>query len=49
LKEKNRVLNNDIQAKTVQIITDDGENLGEMSMQDARVKAAELGLDLMEM
>jgi translation initiation factor IF-3 len=48
LKEKKRILNNDIRAKTVQLITDEGENLGEMSISEAKTKATELALDLME-
>lgn len=49
MKEKQRILNDDIRANLVQLITDDGENLWEMSLKDARAKALEEGLDLMEM
>ena len=49
MKEKKRILNEDIKAKNIQLITDDGWNLGEMHINDARAKAEELGLDLMEM
>lgn len=49
MKEKKRKLNNDIVANTVQVITDDGENLGEMSLSAALAKAREEELDLMEM
>ena len=49
MKEKKRILNGDIRARNIQLITDDGGNLGEMHMNDARAKAEELGLDLMEM
>lgn len=49
MKEKKRILNGDIRARNVQLITDDGINHGEMHMNDARAKAEELGLDLMEM
>lgn len=47
MKEEKRVLNDDIRAKNVQVITDDGENLGEMSLDDAKAKAKSLWLDLM--
>ena len=49
MKEKKRILNGKIRATTVQIITDDGENLWEMSLNEARARAEEAGLDLMEM
>lgn len=48
MKEKKKALNNEIRAKNVQIITDQGENLGEMSLGEAKVIAAEKWLDLME-
>ncbi len=48
MKEKKKALNGDIRAKTVQIITDQGENLGEMPFSEARTMAAEKELDLME-
>lgn len=48
MKEKKKALNGDIRAKKVQIITDRGENLGEMSFTDARKMASEQELDLME-
>lgn len=48
MKEKKRLLNNDIKAHRVQLITDDGENLWEMDIEEARKKAKEQGLDLME-
>ena len=48
MKEKKRLLNNDIRAKTVQLITDDWENLWEMSLNEAKSKAEVLHLDLME-
>jgi translation initiation factor IF-3 len=41
LKEKKKALNGEIRAKKVQIITDQGENLGEMSLSEARVIATE--------
>lgn len=49
MKEKKRILNSDIRARNVKLITDDGGNHGEMHINDARIKAEELGLDLMEM
>ena len=48
MKEKKRLLNNDIRAKTVQLVTDDWENLWDMPLIDAKAKARELNLDLME-
>lgn len=48
MKEKKRILNNNIRAYKVQLITDDGENLWEMSLNDAKIKAEEQELDLME-
>jgi len=48
LKEKKRALNNDIRASRVQLITDHWENLGEMSLSDAKAIALEQSLDLME-
>lgn len=49
MKEKQRLLNNEIRAQRVQVITDDWENLGEMSLSEAKVQAEALHLDLMEM
>jgi translation initiation factor IF-3 len=49
VKEKKRILNKDIRARQIKLITDDGENHGEMHINDARIKAESLGLDLMEM
>ena len=48
MKEKNRLLNEDIKAYKVQLITDQWENLGEMSFSDAKIIANEQWLDLME-
>lgn len=48
MKEKKKALNSEIRAKTVQIITDQGENLWEMSLSEAKAIAAEKELDLME-
>lgn len=49
MSKKQRILNNEIRANQVQLITDDGENLGEMSLNDAKQLARERELDLMEM
>lgn len=49
MKDKKRILNDEIRANKVQVITDEGENLWEMSLYDAKLKAQEFGLDLMEM
>ena len=49
MKEKKRVLNDKIRAQKVQLINDQGENLGDMSLSEAREKASTLELDLMEM
>lgn len=48
MKEKNKNLNDEIKANTVQVITDEWDNLWEMTLNDAKIKAKELGLDLME-
>lgn len=48
MKEKKRALNNEIRATKVQLITDHWENLGEMSLSEAKAIAAEQWLDLME-
>lgn len=48
MKEKKRPLNDEIRAKNVQLITDDWENLWDMSIEEAREKATSLWLDLME-
>ncbi len=45
----NRVrINHQIQALELRVITDEGENLGVMTTQAALAKAAELGIDLIE-
>lgn len=49
MKEAKRALNDEIRAKNVQLITEDWENLGDMSLREAREKALEMWLDLMEM
>ena len=48
MKGKKRILNNNIKALRVQVITDDWKNLWEMSLSTAKIKASELELDLME-
>jgi len=48
MKEKQKSLNDDIKASIVQLVSDEGENLWEMSLSDAKIKAKEQGLDLME-
>jgi translation initiation factor IF-3 len=48
LKQEKKLLNNDIKASRVQLVTDEWENLWEVSIEDARSKARSLGLDLME-
>ena len=49
MSNKKRLVNDEIRAYKVQLITDDGENLGDMTMKEARVIASERNLDLMEM
>jgi len=48
MKEKKKRLNEEIRANMVQVIDDDGENLGEMTLSEALTKAREEELDLME-
>lgn len=48
MKEKKKLLNDEIRASKVQVITDEGENLGEMSLSSAKTMAREQELDLME-
>jgi len=48
MSNKNRLVNEKIRAYKVQLITDEGENLGDMSMKEARALASEKHLDLME-
>ena len=49
MQEKRRVLNDNIQAHKIQLISDEEGNLWEMTIDEARLKAASEGLDLMEM
>lgn len=48
MKENKKALNDEIRARKVQIITDEGENLGEMPLSEAKALAKEKELDLME-
>jgi translation initiation factor IF-3 len=48
MKEKKKILNYDIKSSTVQLIIEDWDNLWEMPLSEARKKAEELWLDLME-
>ena len=44
-----KILNDAIQARRINLITDDGENIGEMTLGEWKQKAAEKWLDLMQM
>ncbi len=46
---KEKILNDDIQARSINLISDDWENLGEMSLWEAKQIASEKWLDLMQM
>lgn len=48
MKEKKKLLNDEITTSRVQLITDEWENLWEMTIEEARERAAEEELDLME-
>jgi len=48
VKGKKRIINDEIKSRRVQLILEDWENLGEMSINDARIRASEAKLDLME-
>lgn len=48
MKGKKRILNDDIKSRKVQLILENWENLGEMSINDAKIRAKEASLDLME-
>jgi translation initiation factor IF-3 len=41
MSNKKRLINNEIKAYKIQLITDEGEKLGEMIMSEARNLAAE--------
>ena len=49
MKEKGRILNDNIRANTVQVINEEWDNLGTMNLSEAKAKARELELDLMLM
>jgi len=49
MSNKKRLINDQIRAYKIQLITDEGENLGDMNMKEARNLASEKELDLMEM
>ncbi len=49
MKEKRKIINDAIRSSRVQLILEDGENLWEMPINDARIRAREKNLDLMEM
>lgn len=49
MKEKKKLINNEIFAKNIQLINEEWENLWEMKMEEARDLASEKKLDLMEM
>lgn len=49
MKEPKKNINEEIRAKSIQLITENWENLGIMSLKDALAKAHEEWLDLMEM
>ncbi len=49
MKEKKKLINDDIFAKNIQLINEEWENLWEMKMEEAREIASEKKLDLMEM
>ena len=49
MREKQRVINEKIKSPRVQLILESWESLWEMSINDARIKAREQSLDLMEM
>ena len=48
MKEKKKLLNDEIKATKVQLIWEDWENFWEMSMDEARNKAHSMNLDMME-
>lgn len=48
MKEKKKLLNDEIKATKVQLISEDWENFWEMSLDEAKNKASSMSLDLME-
>lgn len=49
MKEKNRILNEQIKAKNITLISDEWEPLGNMPLSEALQKAGSLWLDLMQL
>lgn len=49
MKDNKRPLNDEIKASKIKLITDEGEVLGEMSLTEAKQKAKENALDLMQL
>lgn len=49
MKEKKRILNDDIKASLVKLIDEEGEIIGEMSLSDAKILAKKDDLDLMQL
>ncbi len=49
MKEKRKLLNDDIKASKVKLIDEEGVALWDMSLSDAKIKASELSLDLMQL
>lgn len=47
MKENKRILNDDIRANNVKLISEEWEQLWEMTLAEAKAKAKELSLDLM--
>ena len=48
MSNKKRLVNDEIRTHNVQVITDEGENLWEMTLKEAKQLASEKELDLME-
>lgn len=48
MKEKKKLLNDEIKAKKVQLVSEEWENFWVISIEEARQKASSMGLDLME-
>ncbi len=49
MKEKRKILNDDIKASKIKLIDEEGQALWDMSLMDAKNKARELWLDLMQL
>lgn len=49
MKDNKRPLNDEIKASKVKLITDEWEVIWEMSLSEAKIKARELNLDLMQL